>query len=447
MAPTPHIDLPPRRLGNIELVRLLGRGGMASVYLGIVHGPAGFSRQVAVKLADAAADDEVRAMFLEEAALAGRLHHANVVGVQSLALEPRPYMVLEYVEGDSLLGLLRARRLPVPVVVAIVLDVLAGLHAAHELQDDLTGASLGLVHRDVSPQNILVGVDGVARIADFGVAYAAERRVVTRIGQRKGKPGYWAPEQAEGTTSSRRTDVFGAAVVLWEALVGRRMFPNKQARDAIEHLSTPTPPSAYRPELPPAVDEVILRALARDEVLRWPTAERFAEALRIAAGPPATRADVARLVAECAGELLAQRREVVRKARLSANVDDAAATSTYARLGGALSEVLASLDESTVHSEDTAAHASAVIEPPPPAPRRPTVAPPMSALTQELQLTVPFEFVEPEGGEPSAPRLQGWTRAAIFALLVGAGAVGAGVSGASGDTSTVAAMPVQLSIR
>ena len=178
---------------------------MATVFLGRILGVGGFQRFVAIKRLHPhlASEQEFVEMFLDEARLAASIHHPNVVPILEVGTSDRGYyLVMEYIEGDTLARLLaRAatsrERIPVPIVIRIVLDTLAGLHAAHELKDD-NGQLLELVHRDVSPQNILVGVDGIARITDFGVARAATRLSSTRAGQLKGKLAYMAPEQARG---------------------------------------------------------------------------------------------------------------------------------------------------------------------------------------------------------------------------------------------------------
>ena len=167
-------------------------------------------------------------MFLDEARLAARIHHPNVVSTLDVGEGEQLYLVMEYIEGDRISGLIKAaarkgERVPVPVTLRIMIDVLSGLHAAHELRDH-QGHPLNIVHRDVSPQNILVGVDGVTRITDFGIAKAEARLTVTREGQVKGKMSYMAPEQLSSTNVNRRADVYAAGVVLWEALTGRRLF-------------------------------------------------------------------------------------------------------------------------------------------------------------------------------------------------------------------------------
>ena len=214
-----------RRLDRFELIAELAAGGMATVYLARLSGAGGFQRFVAIKRLHPhlANDQEFVQMFLDEARLAARLHHPNVVPILEIGESPQGYyLVMEYVEGDTLARLLaraagQGQRLPTPIALRILIDSMAGLHGAHELRDD-RGSLLGLVHRDVSPQNVLVGIDGVSRITDFGVARAASRISATRVGQLKGKLAYMAPEQATGADIDRRADVFSAGVMIWETL-------------------------------------------------------------------------------------------------------------------------------------------------------------------------------------------------------------------------------------
>ncbi|PKN31616.1 MAG: serine/threonine protein kinase, partial [Deltaproteobacteria bacterium HGW-Deltaproteobacteria-20] len=225
-------DGSPVMLDRYELIAELASGGMAKVYLARLGGLAGFQRLFAIKHLHPYlhSDNQFVQMFLDEARLAAGIHHPNVVPILEVgASDAGYYLVMEYVEGDTLASLLaRASSvshpaMPFGISIRIMLDTLEGLEAAHGLTDDY-GKRLGLVHRDVSPQNILVGLDGTARITDFGVARAASRLHATKVGQLKGKLAYMAPEQARGGEVDARTDVFAAGIVLWEALTMRRLF-------------------------------------------------------------------------------------------------------------------------------------------------------------------------------------------------------------------------------
>jgi serine/threonine protein kinase len=298
---------------------------MATVYLGRISGAGGFQRFVGIKRLHPhlARDAEFVQMFLDEARLAARIHHPNVVPILEIGTsEQGYYIVMEYIEGDTLAQLiaraaLGGGRLPVHIATRIVVDVLTGLHAAHEMADD-DGKPLGIVHRDVSPQNILIGVDGSARLTDFGVARATSQLSTTRTGQLKGKLAYMAPEQARATKDiDRRADIFAAGVVLWEALEGRRLFRGDGEVDTLHKvLNEPIP--ALRdavPAAPPELETVLEGALDRDRTRRFATAAQFADALErvaIESGDVATHRDVAAYLDATLGAGILEHREAVR---------------------------------------------------------------------------------------------------------------------------------------
>lgn len=313
-------------VGRYALHQQIASGGMATVHVGRLMGPVGFARTVAIKRLHShfANDPEFVAMFMDEAHLAARIRHPNVVSISDVVAEKGELLlVMDYIAGESLSKLMRAHRGPSAgaheqrgdpvdprVVIKIMTDVLAGLHAAHEVKDD-EGAPLGVVHRDVSPQNILVGADGVAQLIDFGVAKAAGRIQTTREGQLKGKLGYMAPEQIELGVVDRRTDIYSAAVVLWEALTSERLFAGTEANlmYAVLH-STIEPPSSRRAGLSPELDRVVMRALARDPAARYASALELADALEAATSPASAR-EVARWVQATCADALRSRGELV----------------------------------------------------------------------------------------------------------------------------------------
>ncbi|MEZ4408518.1 MAG: serine/threonine-protein kinase [Polyangiales bacterium] len=269
----PLTSLPPgARLGRYEVVSELGTGGMATVYLGRALAAAGFQRLVAIKVLHPhlLKDEQFVQMFLDEGRLAARIHHPNVVGTLDLEhTEHGIFIVSEYIEGDQLLGIYKSARasedrIPLEVSLRVALDVLAGLHCAHDLTDDL-GTPLLIVHRDVSPHNILVGSDGISRLTDFGIARAEERISNTRDGIVKGKLSYMAPEQPDGLPFDRRADLFSMATVLWECLTGRRLFGQDRRRGAAEPLAQAHPAAAQTStrSSPKALDEVLARAPSR----------------------------------------------------------------------------------------------------------------------------------------------------------------------------------------
>src|ERR1051325_1285013 len=233
----------PRLIGRYALFGEIAAGGMATVHFGRLVGPAGFSRTAAITRLHAhyAKDPEFVAMFLDEARLASRIQHPNVVTTLDVVnLPSEVFLVMEYVQGESLSRLIRnARKLneqvPAGHAAAIIAGMLHGLHASHEAKIERREA-LNIVHRDVSPQNVLVGTDGSARVLDFGVAKAAMRSQSTRDGQMKGKLSYMSPEQLPRQPLDRRTDLFAAGVVVWEALTGKRLFDGADAGEIFAKL-------------------------------------------------------------------------------------------------------------------------------------------------------------------------------------------------------------------
>jgi len=311
----PTVAKPERMVGRCEMFDQIAAGGMATIHLGRMVGAGGFTRTVAIKRLHPqyAQDADFVNMFLDEARIVARIRHPNVVATLDLVEEEGDlFIIMEYVEGLSF-GLLlkqsreRGERPPPGISARIVTEALHGLHAAHEAHDE-HGKPLSLVHRDVSPENILVGVDGYPRVLDFGVARAMGRATMTRAGQVKGKLAYMAPEQVLGEKLDRRTDVFAASAVLWGALTGHRLF---KANNAVElahrvlnmHVD---PPSKVTPDVPKKFDGIVLRGLEADPERRWKTASAMAEALEAVGGLASNREVglwVRRLGAERLGEL------------------------------------------------------------------------------------------------------------------------------------------------
>lgn len=275
----------PRIVGRYVLYGEIASGGMATVHFGRLIGPAGFSRPVAIKKLHAqfARDPDFVKMFLDEARLAARIAHPNVVPTLDVVAEQdEVFLVMEYVRGAALGQLVRTirrrgERVQPLIGVGIVSGALQGLHAAHEARND-RGERLDLVHRDVSPQNVLVGADGIARILDFGVAKASGRLQTTRDGQLKGKLAYMAPEQVRGDPLTRRTDIYAASVVLWEVLTGKRLFYAENEASVLARVlsSDVPPPSSIVSDLPRTFDRVVLRGLQRDPEKRYATAREMA---------------------------------------------------------------------------------------------------------------------------------------------------------------------------
>lgn len=267
-----------RSIGRYVLYDRIASGGMAQVHLGRLVGAVGFSRTVAIKrlLPHCATDAEIVPMFVDEARLAARIRHPNVVGTLDVVRErDELLLVMEYVHGESLARLLsraraRGERVSTPIAVAIAIAVLEGLHAAHEARSE-RGEPLGIVHRDVSPQNIIVGADGVPRVVDFGIAKARGRLEKTETGVVKGKFSYMSPEQCLGQPVDRRTDVFACGVCLYELLTRRRLFRRATVPATVRALldRSIVPVRDLREEVSPRLEKVVLRALERDPSRRY----------------------------------------------------------------------------------------------------------------------------------------------------------------------------------
>lgn len=312
---------PGRLLGRYALHGEIASGGMATVHFGRLLGPVGFSKTVAIKRLHPqfAKDSDFVAMFLDEARVAGRIQHPNVVStLDVVALEGELYLVMEYIEGESLSKLIRGMRaggalVPPKIAGSIVAGALYGLHAAHEAKDE-HGAPLEIIHRDVSPQNVLVGLDGVPRVLDFGVAKAAGRVQTTREGQIKGKLAYMPPEQILGDDIDRRVDVYSAGVMLWEALVGRRLFDGENEGNILKKIlaTEVVAPSKLVDGLSPRVDEVVLRAVSKKPEHRFATAWDFAVAIEEVLGVEPPR-QLGAFVEACARDSIQRRSATVRE--------------------------------------------------------------------------------------------------------------------------------------
>lgn len=315
-----------RKLDRYELIAEVAAGGMATVYMARLRGAGGLRRLFAIKRMHPhlASDAESVQMFLDEGRLAARIHHPNVVPtIEVRASDAGHYLVMEYIEGETLSGLVTAaaghnEELPPRVLARVLLDILNGLGAAHDLPDD-DGKPLNIVHRDVSPQNVLVGVDGTSRITDFGLAQAATRAAHAGDGVLKGKLGYMAPEQARGEDIDRRADVFAVGVMLWEVLAGRRLFkPNAGSGQAetlnrLMHAAIPAL-AELREDIGREVSDVAARALQRDPAARFSTCAEFRDALESSMqrwGGVASAREVASFVDRVAGEDLAAQRAAV----------------------------------------------------------------------------------------------------------------------------------------
>jgi eukaryotic-like serine/threonine-protein kinase len=298
-------------VGRYILHRQIARGGMATIHIARLMGDEGFSRIVAAKRLhpEFAEDSEFVAMFLDEARIASKVHHRNVVPVLDVVTtQDEVLLVQEFVHGAPLHWLLNKtrqlkERIPIDIAVAIASQVLAGLHAAHEMVDEM-GMALNVVHRDVSPQNVMIATDGTARLLDFGVAKASMAAHTTREGTYKGKLAYSAPEQLRGK-ATKQSDLYALAVVLWELIVGHRMHGAQSETELVSTIMNgqlPTIAEALAPEREwqaigddswrqlEAVDVVVKRGLSIDVNHRWKTAVEMEEALIRAVAPASASA-------------------------------------------------------------------------------------------------------------------------------------------------------------
>jgi serine/threonine-protein kinase len=310
----------PWKIGRYAIFGKIAEGGMALVHLGRQLGDAGFARTVAVKRMrrEFSQNPGFASMFADEARIASRIEHPSIVRtLDAISTGDELLLVMEYVAGEPLSHLIEAMHqreavAPPPIAAAILTSALYGLHAAHQARNE-RGEPLDVVHRDVSPHNIMVGREGVARVLDFGIARGAGRMQVTADGAIKGKISYMAPEQLRGA-ATRQSDVYSAAVVLWELLTTRRLFRASTREEIVERVlhGRIEPPSAYAAGVPPALDEVTLRGLARDPAARFRDCMEMARAIEQAT-PVASPAVVGQWVEVLAHERLSARAARVKK--------------------------------------------------------------------------------------------------------------------------------------
>lgn len=306
----------PVRIGRYELHDEIAVGGMASVHLGRYFGGAGFSRIVAIKRLHRqyAKDPDYVEMFLDEANLAARVRHPNVVAISDVvATDEELFLVMDYIPGMSVAQLCRALdgEVPAPIALRIASDALLGLHAVHSATDD-EGQQLDIVHRDVSPENLLVGVDGVTRVIDFGVAKGRGRMHRTRTGVMKGKIAYAAPEQILGERLDCRTDLYSMGVTIWYMFAGA--LPMDGDPDvALMHrkVTTELPRLSSRVTVPSEVDAALARATLRNRDERFDSAMAMHAALLAGAPDVASTHAVAQWLASIAGGELGTRADRV----------------------------------------------------------------------------------------------------------------------------------------
>jgi serine/threonine protein kinase len=303
----------PARIGKYEILDRLGAGGMAEIYVAKTTGAEGFARQVALKrmLPGHGQDAESCARFSQEALISSRLHHPNIVAVVDFDRDPEHglFLVMELVRGRDLDQLLRAGRVPVPEAIYVIGEVLSALGYAHELPCNDAGMR-GVVHRDVSPQNVLLSWDGAVKLSDFGLAKAHVACKASGSAVLKGKPGYLSPEQINGRPVDGRADLFSVGVMLWEMLVGQALFHGATTQEVLAaSLFAPIPsPRQVCPDVPHALAQITRRLLERDPARRYQTAQAALRDLRACqAGPLASRAGLVALLHQRFGQAAAGR--------------------------------------------------------------------------------------------------------------------------------------------
>ncbi len=276
------------RLGRYQLYYQVGGGGMAEVFLARDVGSGGLDRWVAIKrvLPHLASEEKALQMLVDEARMSARIAHPNVAQVIDIGdVEGAPFIVMEYLHGEPLSSVLRrirkAEQQPnVDLMARVVANACEGAHAAHELRGP-DGRRSELVHRDFSPQNLFITYDGAVKVVDFGIAKAKGRIVVTEVGTLKGKFAYMSPEQASGRDVDRRSDIFSLGIVLWEATTGRRLFEGDGDLEALRKVQEGDfdRPSKKRPDYPPELEGIVMRALSKRREDRFPTARAMADAI------------------------------------------------------------------------------------------------------------------------------------------------------------------------
>jgi eukaryotic-like serine/threonine-protein kinase len=315
-------------LGRYELLQPIAKGGMAQVWAARLHGTRGFQKVVAIKtiLSGAIDDARMESMFLVEAELAAQIHHPNVVGTIDLGEHDGIlYLVMEWVDGESLNVLMSNAAsqggVPLAIGVNLIGQACQGLYAAHNLRDD-QGELLGVVHRDVSPHNVLVTYSGTAKLVDFGIAKATSQASgCTEAGEVKGKFAYMAPEQIRAQAVDARTDLFALGILLYQITTGRHPFRGDNPAETLQNICSergPTPPSAFLPEYPAELEEVVLKALAKNPNRRFSSANEMLTALERAMPGPLEASfavQVAEYLKQLFGTRAAERRTSLRVAQ------------------------------------------------------------------------------------------------------------------------------------
>ena len=454
-------------LGRYELLLPVARGGMAVVWAARMKGSRGFQKLVAVKsmLPSLSDDDQFEEMFLAEAALAAQIHHPHVSEILDLGeADGVLFIVMEWIEGESLSLLMKLAKprggVPLGVAARLAINAARGLHAAHELQRE-DGELLGLVHRDVSPQNVLVSYDGVVKIVDFGIAKATGGdQGRTAAGVMKGKAQYMAPEQALGQPVDRRTDIFALGIVLYQLVTGKHPFRQDTDIATLAKIcgnDPVVPPSRHVPTCPPEIDDVVLRALAKKPDKRFATMNELASALEAAlVAVPGPAPDLREWVRGTIGDRAEKKRGMIRDAQKLADERKGAAPSV------ALPNALLALSAGNTSSPDLSGPSSvpslallsvtSASQPTQPAPSsQPSFSPMSDRSAPAVTRTGDVRIVEMEEGARPKRRSSGrWLFLALACAVTSAVALlamppswlaGSHVAGGAAPHASVAAPP------
>jgi serine/threonine-protein kinase len=347
-----------RRFGRYTLLYRIASGGMASLYLGHYAGPDGFEKYVAIKRIHQhlAENPDFCKMFVDEARLAARISHPNVAQVLELGAVGGSYFIaMEYVDGESLNAILRRTKVPLAVGARLISHAAQGLHSAHQLRS-IEGGQLEVVHRDVSPSNLMVTYDGVMKIVDFGVAKARGNTHTTGVDTIMGKFAYISPEQlrADGEGPiDRRADIFALGIVLYEVTTRRRLFyaENDQASADLVLAKPIVPPSAFDSDYPAELEAIVMRALQRKRSDRYQSAHELhldLEAFLSAAGTPVLQSTVGELMSATFPDAIAEKAELMRSCRqMLESTPPAVEESSSPTVAGAVGELAE--DGASVH--------------------------------------------------------------------------------------------------
>ncbi len=328
-------------LGRYELLLPIAKGGMAQVWAARLRGSRGFQKLVAIKtiLPDVIDDTRMERMFLEEAQVAAQIHHPNVVGTLELGEQDGTlYLVMDWVDGEPLNQVMNKAStqggMPLAVAVNLVGQACQGLYAAHELRDD-NGELMGLVHRDVSPQNLLISFSGTAKLVDFGIAKATARSSgLTEAGEVKGKFAFMAPEQVRGHAVDCRTDLFALGIILYALSTGRHPFRGAHPGETLQNICSERPPalpSSFLPDYPPALEAVVMKSLSKQPDQRYASANQMLAALEEAMPGPleaSFEVEVATYLRQLFGPRVSERRAAIRVAQEHADRQRTDATSS-----------------------------------------------------------------------------------------------------------------------